>query len=242
MAEPSPALGAERIRHPRRQRYRRPSCLRHISGFTLIELLVSIAVVTILATFVVGGIDRLRTRSADLKCVSKLRSLGGMFHLYSLENDRYYPAVRMNNATDANPSGESWMMVIQNFMQLRFPRENQDSFLECPAARQQFPGGVARRNYAMNHAGTGNNTVPIRPEELLYPAQTVLLVDSAYNPGTAGTGDSFSSVGISDYQRNIDWRHSGGANVLFYDGHVENIPRADTEYLERILLNYIQRQ
>lgn len=239
MAERSGRFAAGLLRGSVRRRLRHGS---RAGGFTLVELLVSIVVVTILTTLAIGSIERLRSRSTDLKCVSKMRSLSGMFQLYALENDLYYPAVRMNNATETNPAGESWMMVIQNFMQIRFPKENQDSFLECPSAREQFPGGIARRNYAMNHAGTGNNTVPIRPDELRLPAQTVLLVDSAYNPGMAGSGDSFSSVGISDYPKNIDWRHSGGTHVLFYDGHVENVARADTVYLERILLNYMQRQ
>lgn len=209
-------------------------------GFTLIELLVVIAVVAILAGLVAGGIGHMRSRSQDVRCIAKLRNLSGMFNLYAVENDNYYPAVRLNDPTEANPAGDSWMMAMQRFMNFKFPEANTDSYLECPTARQLFPGGRARRTYAMNHAGTGNNTIRVRPADMRLPSQTILLVDGAYNAGD-GSGDSFSSVGISDYSRNIDWRHNDGTHALFYDGHVDNIHRDDTERLERFLLNYMQR-
>lgn len=209
-------------------------------GFTLIELLVVIAVVAVLLTLVVGVISQVRVRSQGVRCMAKLRNVSGMFSLYALENDNYYPAVRQNNATEDLPQGESWMMVLQKFMNFKFPDANTDSYLECPTARETFPGQRARRTYAMNHAGTGNNTVPIRPDDLQMPGQTILLVDGSYNAGD-GSGDSFSSVGISDYSRNIDWRHHGGTNALFYDGHVENIHHSETERLETLLLNYMKR-
>jgi prepilin-type N-terminal cleavage/methylation domain-containing protein len=59
------------------------------SGFTLIELLVAIAVIAILASILLAGVSRVRSRAHDVKCASNLRAIGTALLCYSSEKGSY---------------------------------------------------------------------------------------------------------------------------------------------------------
>lgn len=60
-------------------------------AFTLIELLTVVAIVAILATFLVPIIAKARRTAVEAECVSNLRQIGQAISLYVLENDGVLP-------------------------------------------------------------------------------------------------------------------------------------------------------
>ncbi len=68
-------------------------------GFTLVELLVVIAIFGILAAFLLTALTKARENARRSACVSNLRQLGVVLHLYANENRDRYPTLddRPNN-------------------------------------------------------------------------------------------------------------------------------------------------
>jgi len=75
--------------HKYRSKARTADCQRSRLGFTLIELLTVIAIIAILASILIVGLDRVRSKMHDATCVSNLRSIGTALLAYSSEKGQY---------------------------------------------------------------------------------------------------------------------------------------------------------
>ncbi len=205
-------------------------------GFTLVELLSVIAVLAILGSLLIASISSVRSMAESAECTSNLRNIGMGLRLYSQENDSKLPTSGNYNTVPGVGTGLSWMMALYEFMEQRFPDMNENNILLCPAALDTYPNGNARRTYGMNAAGTGGN-IAINPDTFLNPASTVLIMDTAHMSG----GDGYYAFGAGSFDAYADWRHDEALNVLFVDGHVESINKADEATLKEYVLNYQNR-
>jgi len=204
------------------------------SGFTLIELLVTISIIGVLATLILGASTAARKRADTAVCLSNLRQQSAVFAIYAAENDGSLPAALGN--VDPYNSGTlvSWMMVVQYYAQMNFPKDRQRNILLCPSALQTYPGKVARRTYAMNVAGGAGNT-PQKLARFAKPATTALVVDAR---AVGNAGDSSSTFGLSDVNTTPEWRHQGALTVLFVDGHCETMPASAKADFQRYVQNF----
>ncbi|MFH2138909.1 MAG: type II secretion system protein [Candidatus Omnitrophota bacterium] len=66
--------------------------LRSKKGFTLVELLVVMAVIAILAGFLVPALGRAREQGRRTSCMNNLKQIGLAISMYRLDNNEAFPA------------------------------------------------------------------------------------------------------------------------------------------------------
>lgn len=183
-------------------------------GFTLVELLVVIAIIALLITLVLPTISRALDRARRIGCIANLRSLGQATIGYaSVENGlipfEYNPG--KGNAY-ANPP---WFNLLAPYADARVNTlislvKGTEKNFRCPSQRG---------NFAISYGPTLGCLMDgpqLQLSRIAHPASKAWLLDVP--PGNVYFfNPSLPSVGW------LAPRHDGGANVLFFDGHVEEI-------------------
>jgi prepilin-type N-terminal cleavage/methylation domain-containing protein/prepilin-type processing-associated H-X9-DG protein len=192
------------------------------AAFTLTELLVVIAVIGILAAFLLPTLARGKRRAQSMCCISNLHQLGLAMHAY-LADHHVYP-------------DHPW--TTQLYAELQPDWQKEGYFLDrgvwlCPSskwrAQRTIPPPVS---YGYNASGVlkiGNPTnmlgltrgvfvAAVAEVEVANPADMMAIGD------TFDGGGTFSRLDLDRLRRrgNDLSRHGSRANVLFCDEHVES--------------------
>lgn len=226
-------------------------------GFTLIELLVVIAVIALLVGLLLPALQSAREAGRSVVCLSNLRQMHLVCRTYADENKGMGPAIGQPYAELPN-----WALLVQ-FTSGREGSTSADlytrtSVLACPTSSSRY-GREMTRTYAMNstgHAGStssprpdpdnfdtpyvqatetmpGSKLVRINFDSVDRPADALLLLDSAIDPATVGTGPpSTRTASIIDFrdaaqvQARVGWWHSGPSlQWVAFDGAARNTKR-----------------
>jgi len=179
--------------------------------FTLIELLVVIAIIAILAAMLLPALSRAREKGRQALCVSNIKQIGLVYHLYADDYDDYFPNSGWLNGYFAAAS-DGWARVISP-LYLKNP-----GVFTCPTD-MTVPGSylvTPSLGYAVNDwLFYWAATYWIRRNRLPQPSDTSLLMDGQnglMDPPSLGSPPYFSPIGSA--------RHTTGLNVVFVDGHV----------------------
>lgn len=202
-------------------------------AFTLIELLTVIAIMGTLAAIVLIAIGRARVSAQSAQCISNLRQLGVVSLLYAADNRGEIPYANYYKETNTRTADK-----LAPYVNVKFPASSTlDANTQlplgpfrCPACEYPArPGNKAHygKNYWIN-SQLGYESDPRRTgyrfNDIDAPSRYYYLADAA--PGTVGDQASWQIGTLSSSHTSrlgIELRHSGKANILFMDMHVETL-------------------
>lgn len=197
-----------------------------LTGFTLIELLVAIAIIVILASFIIPSFRKAKEKANRAVCMNNLKQLGYGFGMYVTENDGAWPSWYFSFTP--GKSGK-WVILV-------VPKSKSDALLPgmldedlyvCPSDESPmsvvlyFEKGESETidiSYAYNlMLYTTFIDEGLDYYELARPDEIVVLFDAGKEVDHQGAWKANPNF----YENVIENRHNGGANHLFADFHVE---------------------
>ncbi len=232
------------------------------AGFTLIELLVVIAIIAILAAILFPVFAKAREKARQTTCLSNQKQIGLAFIQYMSDSDGFVPNMCGDKCQDAagNQYTGVWMYEAHNgnnpgpntpgaFDPARgsiYPYVKSAAVFLCPDdalnRNVTYAGAVySGDSYAINGClgvGTLSATVNIAAgkSEVVFDSPSAIMLigeeDASGQPApTAGsTDDSYQLFNGNPFS----YRHSGGSNIEFLDGHAKWVvdPNAKLKLLE----------
>ena len=193
------------------------------NGFTLIELLVVIAVIAILAGLLLPAIAKAKQRAKATACLSNLKQIGVATQMYAHDSE----GVLQLDAIIPDPN-VTWGTILFTNLNLG----SGDVFV-CPAYKpfrfDNWQSIYGIRRDPPTNCVRGPAGVFFRVECIPNPTEYLLVADTTSQGVGGWTARNCYIFKVGGTTKNVHARHSGRANGLFLDAHVEacNRPRLE---------------
>ena len=198
--------------------------------FTLIELLVVIAIIAILAAMLMPALQQARERAKGINCQSNLKQIGSLFMFY-----------RENFKGHIMPSSDLWStqqgkllrwadFLTEMIGQKKLEGYSHGAFFRCPSEPMKTDKAWYYGSYRINGYLNGvvhNKQSQTKCKNLgVISAKDTHVRRPAYSvEGMDGGGND---TGYVQYKENMSFRHNQNVNVVFFDGHVDDL--SDPEF------------
>lgn len=202
------------------------------NAFTLIELLVVIAIIALLMSILLPVFSKAREKARQTTCINNLKQLFVATDLYNTD----YGSLPNGGDTDVFYHAHYWEVLVPYAGDYQYDDDPAPLMIPricvCPTKTNKLRSGRLQLSYGFNGGyinGSRPNTsgLPKRwnLDDWPYISETVLYAD--FNAGygywlfssTASLPKRYDTDD-NDFLCMIQNYHSGGANLLFGDGHV----------------------
>lgn len=211
-------------------------------GFTLIELLTVIAIIGILAAIIIPTVGKVRESARTAQCASNLRQIQLANINHAADHNGAYVASARWPAAGEGTGAVYWYsdpVFITYFGTKRGTQSVASSWprsLLCAGAT--INGGVIDRTYGYNSTGfTGTfgaegTRRQARENQIRNPSMRLAFADGVDWNIRSNGWDTYVNEGDTDAtsgprQNAVAYRHGERANVVFWDGHVKAMRRAE---------------
>ena len=187
-------------------------------GVTLLELLTVIAIIAILFALLMPVVQSAKGRAQRVRCGNSLRQIGLAYHAWAHEHENALPfqvSMKSGGTLEFVTDGKG-ASVFRHFQVL-----SNDlvvpALLVCPMDRRRTPAGD------FGELQNTNVSYLVNPGAVFGKADSALASDR--NLRTSGRM-TFHSIRF-DSKSQVEWSpeiHAHRGNVLFGDGHVEDVP------------------
>lgn len=220
----------------------------HRKAFTLIELLVVIAIIALLASILFPAFASAREGARRASCGSNLRQIGMGLMQYTQDYDERVP---QNEFAGGTPEQKTLFDVIQPYIKstqvficptssenARNYEHGDTSKLRTSYAFNLVYNGDATQHMFEQYQGGGINLAALEDASgTVFCGDSTPQADAAGNPTSSGktygfqvSNDNGASWGMfrptkpvtfGNDQGTFEFRHNGGCNFAFMDGHVK---------------------
>lgn len=223
-------------------------------GFTLIELLVVIAIIALLMAVLMPVLGKVRKQAWGVVCKSNLRQIGLAAEFYADAYDNYVP--RGLSGSQQDPP---WFELFMPFLKERKSSQGDYrnvKMYRCPSypdKRQTvcYVINAWRSKYSGPPTGTSPaDNDPTKLTRLKQRMETVYLADNSYHTPQLRpviTNDKDPALDLCDvridqdltlrpddtlnpFRRVAAERHRRGANMLYFDWHVERVDTKNSTF------------
>jgi len=205
--------------------------------FTLIEVLVVVAIIGILASFLMPALSKARKKSRISVCLNNQKQLATSLAMYIGDNDFRAPSSTGGNGVSWDDRlGGGYDGRALTLQKMTNNNVKSHALYECPLDARVRSSGRPTRSYSMNQKGRANSgsargivgTNSRRITEINQTSDTLLLMD--YSSGSNQLGRINRATRQPSHLKNPDgndeefWTHGWGmANYMMVDGSARGL-------------------
>ncbi|MEW6303372.1 MAG: prepilin-type N-terminal cleavage/methylation domain-containing protein [Verrucomicrobiota bacterium] len=188
-------------------------------AFTLVELLLVISIIALLAALYLPAAARAKAKAARANCVSNLRQLGLGFRMFADDNSGKFPMqipVRYGGSADYIARGEAFrhFQAASNYLHVT-------KIIVCPSDRSTTAADWGMLQNSNVSYFVGLDARLGKPHHLLAGDRNIVKKNGGQSPVL-----SLTTNDVVEWTPDI---HIENGNILFADGHVEQL---DNERLQ----------